>query len=112
MSELVRYIHTQEQAQAELVRLDVLDKAYRDRRKQRLLNNPQFAQQDREMRSQRTRNNRNKKRNLSDSENSWQVIHEMNSARQAKSRKIAKDKQFIQDVQEQQDMIEKVQQRY
>ena len=53
MSESVRYIHTQQQAQAELNRRAASAKASANRRKQLLLNNPQLAQEEREKQSQR-----------------------------------------------------------
>src|SRR5438477_544394 len=112
MSESLRYIHTQQQAQAELDRRAASAKASANRRKQLLLNNPQLAQEEREKQSQRKRNNRNKKRNLPDSENSWQVDLEMDAARKAKSRRIVKDKQFVENAQEREALIEKVRQRY
>ena len=110
MSESVRYIHTQQQAQAELDQHAASAKASANRRKQLLLNNPQLAQEEREKQPQRKRNNQNKKRNLPDSENSRQVDLEMDAARKAKSRRIVKDKQFVENVQEA--LIEKVRQRY
>ena len=112
MSESLRYIHTQQQAQAELDRRAASAKASANRRKQLLLNNPQLTQEEREKQSQRKRNNRNKKRNLPDSENSRQVDLEMDAARKAKSRRIVKDKQFVENAQEREALIEKVRQRY
>ena len=58
MSESARYIHTQEQARTELTRLAALAKASRDRRKQRLLNDPQLLQEDREKQFQKMTNSR------------------------------------------------------
>ena len=112
MSESVRYIHIQQQAQAELDWCAASAKASANRRKQLLLNDPQLAQEEREKQSQRKRNNRNKKRNLPDSENSRQVDLEMDAARKAKSRRIVKDKQFVENAQEREALIEKVRQRY
>jgi hypothetical protein len=103
----VRYIHTQAQAQAELERERAAQKASYARRKERMLNDAEY----REQQLQRWKVKRDQKRKTIE-ENPLHPNRGNDADRVAKVRRVARDAREALDAQEREDMIEKVHQRY
>ena len=103
----VRIIHTQAQAQAELDRLRAAQKASDTRRKERMLNDPIY----REEVLQRRQTSRDQKRKAIEND-PHHLDARKDADRKAKARKIARESQEAMDALEQEEMIEKVHQRY
>ena len=103
----VRHIHTQTQAQAELERERAVQRAYYARRKERILNDPVYREE--ELRRHKTERDQKRKEIENDSLHS----DARNDAdRMVKVRRMARETRNILNIQERENMIEKVRQRY
>ena len=103
----VRHIHTQAQAQAELERQRATQRATYARRRERMLNDAEYREQE----LQRYKIKRDQKRKTIE-EDPFHVDARNDADRMAKVRKMARDTQNALDAQERENMIEKVRQRY
>jgi len=107
MSTSVRIIHTQADAQAELERQRAVKRASYARRKERMMNDAEYREQE----LQRWKIQRDQKRKTI--EDDPLHINARNDAdRMTKVRRMARETQNTLDAQERENMIEKVRQRY
>ena len=128
----VQIIHTQAQAQAELERQRAVQRAYYAQRKERMQNDPEYREQ--QQTAQRANNAQRQQRMQNDLGYCEQVLQSQKTKRDQKRkameddplhanarkeadriaefRRVAREAQQVLDAQEQEDMIEKVHQRY
>ena len=103
----VRYIHTPAQAQAELERQRAAKKASYNRRKERMLNDEEY----REQQLHKWKTKRDQKRKAIE-EDPLHVNKRQDADRMAKVRRAVRETQNALDAQDREEMIEKVRQRY
>src|SRR5438876_82337 len=103
----VRQIHTQEQAQAEIHRLRTINKARYLQRKERILNDVEYREQ--QLQSRKAARDR-KHKTIED--NPLHIDARKEADRLAKFRRVIKEAEETRNAQEREEMIEKVHQRY
>ena len=107
----VRYIHTQAQAQAEIDRQKAMERARRAARKQRMEEDPEYAQEVRTREIEKKQKCRAKKRKIIEDDR----LHpdaQKEANRKSEARKVVQATKNAEYAQEREDMLERVQQRY
>jgi hypothetical protein len=107
----VRYIHTQAQAQAEIDRQKAMERARTTARKQRMQEDPEYAQEVRTKIMERNQKYRAKKRKIIEDD----PLHpdaQKEASRKSEARKVVQATKNVEDAQEREHMLERVRQRY
>ena len=111
MSDAVRYIHTQVQAQIEIERMRAINRANYAHRKQSMREDPEYNARPRAAQSEAQKTFHNKKRTTIEDDSLHDDIRK-NANRMTRVRRMARETQNILDTQERENMIEKLRQRY
>jgi hypothetical protein len=107
----VLYIHTQAPAQAEIDRTKSMERARRAVRKQRMQEDPEYAQEVQTREIEKSQKCRAKKRKIIE-DNSLHPDAQKEANRKSEARKVVQATKNAEYAQEREDMLERVRQRY